>query len=689
MKSKNLILSLTGFIFGLFLFLLPNFAEAGLCEQSCVEEFAGIPGEPTGYCGYKGGTYITDRLGTIGYVKQNPMAGNHMDFCVSSAGECKNNAFPSGNNGQDCTAVDFYWNWVYCTWWTSSGGVWDSYESKCVTCDWTSHTEANVLGYISSKYCNDGSNHICAYNGDTDGDAGDGQCESACGASSQCDEKTPGASCGTGKECNNSCQCVTVCVCTSNTVGGCCDGCSYCPAGQVNNGAGTCVTPSSTYHCNSWENCDNSECSATRRWYGCTGTSETCSASLYQEEAVTASNGKVLRSDCSEVSPSTSYYCDYYENCSSGGCSADEYYRACNGSGSCRTDNTYAYHVDVIASAGHSLTSSCGTSGSTLCDSTWRASSGTGDNHYGKGGAYSCQGMCDGSGDCEYAVNCEGICSGTLDISISGSGTCTVTASLSATGCNGLAWQVKDSGGATKCSGTVSGSPYSTTCSNWTVGVGTHTYNLYIGGLNKDSDAVTCSETPNEPPTCDYLWASPDSGNAPLGVSFTASGSDSDGTIVQYEFDFGDGSSKVYSSTAGTNHTYNTASTYCAKLRVQDDNGAWSTNTGNCPGGICTAQIMVTEAGAAINPPQVRTVPISEKGTVNTGSATFWGELTNMGGTASCLVWFEYKKSTDTLWTKACEAEKYSTGYFACDLAGLASNTTYDFEAFAKNGGSW
>jgi len=99
--------------------------------------------------------------------------------------------------------------------------------------------------------------------------------------------------------------------------------------------------------------------------------------------------------------------------------------------------------------------------------------------------------------------------------------------------------------------------------------------------------------------------------------------------------------------------------------------------------------LTVTAAGAAINPPQVRTVPISEQGTVDINSATIWGELTNMGGAASCLVWFEYKKSTDTTWTKVCETTRTSTGDFSCDLTGLEAGTTYYFKAFAKNGGSW
>ena len=90
-------------------------------------------------------------------------------------------------------------------------------------------------------------------------------------------------------------------------------------------------------------------------------------------------------------------------------------------------------------------------------------------------------------------------CTGTLSLSISGSETCTVTASLTASNCSGQSWQIKDNGN-TKCSGTVSGSSYSYTCSSWTVSSGvsgtTYTYKLYIGGSQKDSESVTCNPAP-------------------------------------------------------------------------------------------------------------------------------------------------------------------------------------------------
>lgn len=65
--------------------------------------------------------------------------------------------------------------------------------------------------------------------------------------------------------------------------------------------------------------------------------------------------------------------------------------------------------------------------------------------------------------------------------------------------------------------------------------------------------------------------ASPATGPAPLAVVLDATGSsDSDGTIVSYEWDLGDGSS---ASGAVVNHLYSTPGTFIATVTVTDDDG--------------------------------------------------------------------------------------------------------------------
>src|SRR5207247_1583984 len=71
--------------------------------------------------------------------------------------------------------------------------------------------------------------------------------------------------------------------------------------------------------------------------------------------------------------------------------------------------------------------------------------------------------------------------------------------------------------------------------------------------------------------------ATPTSGTSPLAVNFSSAGSsDSDGSIVAYDWDFGDGGT---STAANPSHTYNAAGTYTATLVVTDNLGAKATNS--------------------------------------------------------------------------------------------------------------
>ncbi|MEZ5338272.1 MAG: PKD domain-containing protein [bacterium] len=85
----------------------------------------------------------------------------------------------------------------------------------------------------------------------------------------------------------------------------------------------------------------------------------------------------------------------------------------------------------------------------------------------------------------------------------------------------------------------------------------------------------------NDPPVAD-ITASPLSGTLPLTVNFDASGStDSDGTIVSYEWDFdGDGNWDLNTgTTATTSFEYTTAGVFDAVVRVTDDDGATDTES--------------------------------------------------------------------------------------------------------------
>ena len=91
------------------------------------------------------------------------------------------------------------------------------------------------------------------------------------------------------------------------------------------------------------------------------------------------------------------------------------------------------------------------------------------------------------------------------------------------------------------------------------------------GSIGQYTVTVTTQATASQPPTA-MLSATPTSGTAPLAVNFSAAGStDSDGTIVAYAWNFGDGGSQTGGTTA--QRTYSTAGTYTATLTVTDNAG--------------------------------------------------------------------------------------------------------------------
>jgi PKD repeat protein len=86
---------------------------------------------------------------------------------------------------------------------------------------------------------------------------------------------------------------------------------------------------------------------------------------------------------------------------------------------------------------------------------------------------------------------------------------------------------------------------------------------------------------PNQPPAA-RLMAVPQSGYVPLHVELNGAASsdpDAGDGVVEYTFDFGDGSSPVTQSSPEIEHTYTAAGYYQATLTVKDTHGTSSTNS--------------------------------------------------------------------------------------------------------------
>ncbi len=116
----------------------------------------------------------------------------------------------------------------------------------------------------------------------------------------------------------------------------------------------------------------------------------------------------------------------------------------------------------------------------------------------------------------------------------------------------------------------------------------------------QSADGATPSN--NQAPVCESLVTdrSPD-GAAPLLITFTVNGSDTDGTINKATFSFGDGTIEDETTGGGIGtdtinvqkaHTYNNAGTFTASALLTDDSSGVSDNTN------CTVSVNVTDGSS-------------------------------------------------------------------------------------------
>ncbi len=96
-----------------------------------------------------------------------------------------------------------------------------------------------------------------------------------------------------------------------------------------------------------------------------------------------------------------------------------------------------------------------------------------------------------------------------------------------------------------------------------------------FGNQSTDYQSILATDA-GQTPTAVFS-AAPASGGTPLTVTFNAAGSsDPDGSIVTYQWSFGDGGSATGVTVL---HTYSTQGTYTATLTVTDDDGLTASTT--------------------------------------------------------------------------------------------------------------
>jgi PKD repeat protein len=136
-------------------------------------------------------------------------------------------------------------------------------------------------------------------------------------------------------------------------------------------------------------------------------------------------------------------------------------------------------------------------------------------------------------------------------------------------------------------------------------------------GVNFDAlqAAIGGQTTGNQPPQVS-IAATPVSGTAPLNVAFTSNATDPDGSIVGYNWNFGDGQS---ATGPAPSHLYQSAGNFTAQLTVIDNGGATASSS------------IVISVNTSANPPTTVVLYASEA-TVRVGNWQVVNDASAAGG---------------------------------------------------------
>ncbi len=151
--------------------------------------------------------------------------------------------------------------------------------------------------------------------------------------------------------------------------------------------------------------------------------------------------------------------------------------------------------------------------------------------------------------------------------------TASAAASADATGVSIATYSFNFGDGSAAVSGT------SATATHTYTAVAAYTVTVTVTDSTGATATATATVNVQHGPTA-ALSLTPSSGQAPLGVTATASGSTpGSNPISSYSFSFGDGSATVTGSSSSATHTYTTGGTYSVTVTVTDSAGLTSTAT--------------------------------------------------------------------------------------------------------------
>lgn len=207
------------------------------------------------------------------------------------------------------------------------------------------------------------------------------------------------------------------------------------------------------------------------------------------------------------------------------------------------------------------------------------------------------------------------------------------------------------------------------------------TYNAVLEVMN-DKNQIATKTVPivvtGSPPLA-TASINPSNGAIPLLVNFTGAGTDSDGTIVKFEWDFdGNGTFDFTSTTTGnTTFTYNTAGTYNAVFRVTDNDGLTATAR------VTTTAVRVGPAGS---PTATISAPASPLTVTAPNTVSFNGTGSDTGGTITKYEWdfdgngvYDYSSATTAATSFKYESPGvYTAALRVTDNSGLTGIDTID-----------